>query len=144
MSLEINDVDDLQKLLKKLDLKVQNLDELKSLLVAVQTPKNPEQARLETIKNIGVTVPCTAVGVAFGASFFLFFFGAWGGTVGLVVGLAAIWGAVALVSIPAVLGAMILLRSRPAPPAVSSPPATAPSLGAGERPSEFVIAGKEL
>ncbi|HZT79306.1 MAG TPA: hypothetical protein VFA26_03740, partial [Gemmataceae bacterium] len=132
MSLEINDIGELEKLLRKLDLKVQNLDELKSLLATVQKPEDPEQARLETIKHIGVTVPCTAAGVAGGVSFFLVFFGAAAGTIAVAGGLAAIWGAVALVSIPAVIGAMILLRSRPAASAAAAPAPAPPFV---ERPS---------
>jgi hypothetical protein len=143
MSLEINDVGELEKLLRKLDLKVHDLDELKSLLATLQRPKDPDQVRLETIRHIGVTVPCTAAGVAMGATFTLLFFGGILDPSAIVGGLGAIWGSVAVMSVPAVLAAMWLLRVPPAPS--SGGPATPPNTSrrVAEDLSEFVIARKE-
>jgi hypothetical protein len=142
MSLEINDVNELQKLLAALDLKVQSLEELKGLLAVVQGATDPETARLKTIRQIGYQVPGIMAAAAGIVSFFLILFSSAGNSApspALLIGcLTAIWGAVALVSVPAVLSSMILLaRLKITPPAPSS------GLGAAQRFSESFTVRKE-
>src|SRR5262245_35724179 len=140
MSFEINDVGELEKLLKKLDLKVQSLDELKSLLATVQRPKDHESARLDTIKQIGVTVPCTAAGVAGAVSFFLILFGAGMlGFVGIVASLGAIWTAVAIISVAAIVASALLLRRQRSVPGDLAPAST-PLPHLDDKLSEFITA----
>jgi hypothetical protein len=149
MGLEINDVNDLQKLLASVNLKVQSIEELKGLLAVVQGPTDPETARLKTIKQIGYHVPAIMAAAAGCVSFFLCIFSAVPtgglGPVALLGGLGVMWGAVALVSVPAVLSAMILLARLKIEPAAprDRPPAAASGLGVEQRLSEFITARKD-
>jgi hypothetical protein len=141
MGLEINDINDLQKLLKRIDLKVQSIEELKALLAVVQQPRDPVTAQVETIKKIGHEVP-TAVACTGGVvSFLLVFFGSGFGPVAMVGALAIIWGAVALICVPAILSSMILLGRLQATPAArrDSPPVT----DMEKRLSEYITVRKE-
>jgi hypothetical protein len=110
MSMMIESMEDLLVLLKKMDMKVTNVDELQRLLATINANYNPDAARQKIGKLIGTTVPGYMAGAAVAASLF---------TAGTSVGaLALIWGAVALVSTAAVISAAIITsigRSRTLP-----------------------------
>lgn len=119
MSVMIESMDELLVLLKKTNLKVASVDELRQLLASINATYNPEAARQKTGKLIGVTVPSVMAGSAAFVSFFLAGSGMTPYTVG---GLALVWGAVALVSTAAVIAGALLTgvrrgRSLPEPAA---------------------------
>jgi hypothetical protein len=109
MSVMIESTEELLTLLKKMDLKVTSVDELRQLLATINANYNPDAARQKTGKLIGTAVPgAMAVAAAF-ASFMLL---AGPGSVNAIGGLAVIWGAVALVSTAAVIASAILTGAR--------------------------------
>jgi|GEM_PF-3640488 hypothetical protein len=105
MSVMIESTDELLTLLKKLDLKVTSVDELRQLLATINANYNPDVARQKTGRLIGVTVPGYMAAAAFGGTFFA------AGTGG-IGSLALIWGAAALVSTAAVISAAIMTSVR--------------------------------
>lgn len=104
MSVIIENTDELLTLLKKMDLKVTSVDELRQLLATINANYNPDEARQKTGKLIGTTVPGYMAGAAAFATFF--------SAASNVGGLALIWGAVALVSTAAVISAAIMTSVR--------------------------------
>jgi hypothetical protein len=109
MSVVIDNTEDLLALLKKLNLKIANVEELRSLLVTINANYNPEAARLKLAKLIGVGVPCTACGIAGVVSFFLIP-ASNSGQIGSHVAaiMAVLWGVTALVSVSALLVSFIM------------------------------------
>jgi hypothetical protein len=110
MSVMIESPEELLTVLKKLNLKVTSVDELRQLLATINAHYNPEAARQKTGKLVGVAVPsgiATAAGIT---SFFLV--GAGQSSNATVGGLALIWGACALVSTAAVLASAIMTGFR--------------------------------
>lgn len=111
MSLSIESTDELLDVLKKLNLKVANVDELRQLLATINANYNAEAARQKTAKLVGVTVPGGMATAAAIASFFLL--GGPGPTTSATVGgLALVWGACALVSVAAVLASALMTSAR--------------------------------
>jgi hypothetical protein len=106
MSMMIESTEELLVLLKKMDLKVHSVDELRQLLATINANYNPEAARQKTGKLIGITVPGYMAGSAAFASFIL------GSTAMTIGGLAVVWGAVAVVSTAAVISAAIMTSIR--------------------------------
>lgn len=104
MSVMIESTDELLVLLKKMDLKVTSVDELRQLLATINANYDPEAARQKTGKLIGTAVPGYMAGAAAFTSILV-------GGAG-VGGLALIWGAVALVSTAAVISAAIMTSVR--------------------------------
>jgi hypothetical protein len=111
MSLLIDSTDDLLTVIKKLNLKVASVDELRQLLVTINANYNPEAARQKTGKLIGVSVP-TCMAIAAGVtSFFLLAPGQ--EITPFHVGIfALVWGACALVSAAAVIASAIMSSIR--------------------------------
>ncbi len=116
MSMIIENTEELLELLKKMNLTVSSVDELRQLLTMINANYNPDAARQKTGKLIGVAVPGIMAGAAAFASFFLLGAGASHSTIDLtpyaIGGLAVIWGAVALVSIPAVIAGAVMTSVR--------------------------------
>jgi hypothetical protein len=113
MSLMIDDPDDLLRLLRKLNLKVSSVDELRQLLASINAHYNPEATRQKTGKLIGTAVPGSMAAAAAGASFFLLVLGSGSSNPVLTIsGLALIWGACAIVSVAAVIAGSILTGVR--------------------------------
>jgi hypothetical protein len=116
MSVMIESTDELLTVLKKMDLKVKSVDELHQLLTSINASYNPDAARQKTGKLIGVAVPGIMAGAAAFATFCLLGAGSTHPTVDLtpftVGGLGVIWGAVALVSIPAVIAGAVMTSIR--------------------------------
>src|SRR5579875_1972553 len=108
MNVMIESPDDLLTLLKKMDLKVTSIDELRQLLATINAHYNPDIARQKTGRLIGTTVPGYMAAAAAFATFCT-------ASIGGVGSLALIWGAVALVSTAAVISAAIMtgIRRRP-------------------------------
>jgi hypothetical protein len=126
MSVVIDNTDDLLELLKKLNLKIESVDELRHLLTVVNTAYNPEAARARIAKLVGLVVPIVLGGIAGFVSMILIsevralgphYVGA----------LSLVWGVCGLVSLAALLFSFILLARRGAPrvPA-DNPPAGRP------------------
>jgi hypothetical protein len=116
MSVMIESTDELLALLKKMDLKVTSVDELRHLLATVNANYNPEAARQKTGKLIGATVPGIMAGAAAFVSFVLLITNETTHSIPHDVGgLAVIWGAVALVSTASVLAAAIMSNVRRGP-----------------------------
>jgi hypothetical protein len=111
MSLLIENTDELLTVVKKLNLKVASVDELRHLLAEINANYNPEAARQKTGKLIGVTVPSALAAAAAGTSFFVVATGN-GMTPYHVAALALIWGACAFVSFGAVLASAIMTSTR--------------------------------
>ncbi|HTU20058.1 MAG TPA: hypothetical protein VMG10_18480 [Gemmataceae bacterium] len=116
MSILIDNTDELLTVLKKLNIKVASVDELRQLLATINASYNPEAARQKTGKLIGVTVPSSMATAAGVTSFFLLEMGqgmmGQGMTSYHVGGLALIWGATALVSTAAVIASAIMTSLR--------------------------------
>jgi hypothetical protein len=111
MSLIIDNTDDLLTVIKKLNLKVASVDELRQLLATINANYNPEAARQRTGKLIGVAVPSSMATAAGVTSFFLL--GTGHEMTPFHVGaLALIWSACALVSTAAVLASAITTSIR--------------------------------
>ena len=126
MSVLIENTDELLALLKKMDLKVHSIEELRHLLASINANYNADAARQKTGKLIGVAVPGIMAGAAAFATFFLF--GAAAGNTRLeltsytVGGLGVIWGAVAFVSTPAVIAGAIMSSLRRGRATTDNPP----------------------
>jgi hypothetical protein len=123
MSVQIDSPDELQKLLKKCNLRVGSIEELKDLLASINASYNPDAARVKAALAMSVAVPCTALGVAGMVSFLVS-----GMTEGLhrggpypMIALAVMWGCAALVSILALVMGMVSLRARRGGPATGAP-----------------------
>jgi hypothetical protein len=112
MSLLIENTEELLTVVKKLNLKVASVDELRHLLAEINANYNPEAARQKTGKLIGVTVPSALATAAAVTSFFLLGTGHGGVTPYHVGALALIWGACALVSGAAVIACAIMTSIR--------------------------------
>lgn len=124
MSLLIENTEELLTVVKKLNLKVASVDELRHLLAEINANYNPEAARLKTGKLIGVAVPSAMASAAGVTSLFLVMEAHGGGITPYHVGaLALIWGACAVVSTAAVIASAILSGGRRsgafAPPSAS-------------------------
>jgi hypothetical protein len=105
MSVMIESTEELLALLKKMDLKVHSVDELRQLLASINASYNPEAARQKTGRQIGTVVPGVMAGAAAFASFMLLGAGLGSFTIG---GLAVIWGPVAIVSTAAVISGAVM------------------------------------
>ena len=111
MSVVIDNTEDLMALLKKLDLKVSSVDELRQLLATINANYNPDAARARTGKLVGISVPCVMAGVAGLVSFCI----AAAGhdlTPYHVAALASMWGVCGLVSVAALILGFILAGGR--------------------------------
>jgi hypothetical protein len=119
VSLHIESLDELRELLKKLNLKVSSVHELRALLLTVNATYNPVAARTRAARLIGVVTPCIALGVG-GLVSLLMVTGALkpsGGEVPermslVVIGVAVVLGIAALVSTVAVVGSLLFLYRR--------------------------------
>jgi hypothetical protein len=111
MSVLIDNTEDLLTLVKKLDLKVNSVEELEYLLTMINSGYDPETARQKTARLVGVAVPCSMAGAAALTSFFLLMPGQAVNANGVAV-LAVAWGACALVSVAAVITSAIMLGRR--------------------------------
>ena len=109
MSVMIESTEELLALLKKVDLKVKSVDELRELLATINASYDAEAARQKTGKLIGTAVPGAMAGAAAFASFMLL-----GGPSSMYTtgSLAVIWGSVALVCTAAVISAAIMTSVR--------------------------------
>jgi hypothetical protein len=148
MSVQIDNVEQLQLLLRTCNLSVKSVEELKDLLATVNANYNPDAARVRVARLTGVAVPCTALGVAGGVSVFI------AGIAGFsqaapyaLAALAIMWGGAALTSVVAVVMALVFLWGQRGAPAPGAPAAKARG-GAGvpafgER-SANVIAADQL
>ncbi len=124
MSLMIDSTEELLALLKKMDLKVTNVDELRQLLATINANYNADAARQKTGKLISTTVPGFMAGAAAFASFMLLGGGVGSSTVGA---LAVIWGPAALASTAAVIAGAVLAgvrRGHPMPDPMFDRPAS--------------------
>ena len=111
MSVMIESTDELLTLLKKTDLKVKSVDELRQLLASINASYDPDAARQKTGKLIAVAVPGFLAGAAAFASFMLF--GSPSSSSAHATGsLAVIWGPVALASTAAVIAGAVLAGGR--------------------------------
>lgn len=122
MSVMIESTEELLALMKKMNLKVSSVDELRQLLATVNANYNPDAARQKTGKQISTVVPGIMAGAAAVASFFLL--GAEATTPSVrhtVAGLAVIWGSVALVNTAAVIAGAILSGVRRGQPIPNTP-----------------------
>ena len=111
MSVSIDTPEELLAMLKKLNLQVANVDELRQLLATINANYNPEAARQKTGRSIGVAVPCIMAGAAACASVSLVRLEE-GLTPAYVAVLALVWGACTLVSGTAILASSIMTRVR--------------------------------
>lgn len=112
MSLLIDSTEDLLAIVKKLNLKVSSVDEMRQLLATINANYNPEAARQKTGKLIGVTVPGYMAIAAAVTSAFLLGSGKEEITRFHVGILAMVWSACALVSTTAVLASAIMTSIR--------------------------------
>jgi hypothetical protein len=121
MSVAIETTEELQTLLKKLGVKITNVNELRDLLASINANYDPQAARTRTAKLVGISVPCTLGGIAGLVSVVL---AGPGQRTAAVVGsnivgsLAVVWGACALISVTALIFSFSLLvgrRERSAP-----------------------------
>ncbi len=108
MSVMIESTDELLTLLKKMNLKVASVDELRQLLASINASYNPDAARQKTGRMIGTIVPGVLAGAAAFASFMLL----GGPATHSTGGLAVIWGPVALASTAAVIAGAVLSGGR--------------------------------
>jgi hypothetical protein len=126
MSVMIDDTEELLTVLKKLDVKVNSVDELHHLLTTINSSYDPEAARQKTARQIGVAVPCAAAGAAALASFILLA-QAQGLSAASVAIMAVVWGAFALVSMAAVIASAIMLGRPRNPRNMDNPPSRSQS-----------------
>jgi hypothetical protein len=116
MSVMIESTEELLALLKKMDLKVHSVDELRQLLATINANYNPDAARQKTGKLLSLAVPSIMAGAAvIGSSFLLLGAGERPRleVTDLTVGcLAVIWGPAALVSTAAVIAGAIMSSIR--------------------------------
>ncbi len=126
MSMMIESTDELLTLLKKMDLKVHSVEELRHLLTSINASYNPDAARQKTGKLISTTVPGFMAGAAAFTSFMLLGSGVGSSTIG---GLAVIWGPVALVSTAAVIAGAVMASSRRGQTIPDNPPERPASRG---------------
>ncbi len=124
MSVMIESTDELLTVLKKLNLKVASMDELRHLLATINAHYNPETARQKTGRLVGVTVPCVMAGAAAVTSFSVL--GPQGGgnltSNSQVAALALAWGACALVSTAALLASFLMTSVRRGRTTADNPP----------------------
>ena len=120
MSVMIDNTEELLTVLKKLDVKINSVEELHHLLTTINASYDPETARQKTARQVGVAVPCSAAGAAALTSFFLVLQGTVT-TAGVAV-MAVAWGAFALVSVAAVIASAIMLGKSPSPRRMDNPP----------------------
>jgi hypothetical protein len=116
MSLHVESVEELQQLIKKLGIKVNSVDELRSLMATINACYDPDVARNRAARLVGIVVPCVALGVAGLVSIVL------AGTLGtprghapadatlLLVALGIVWGVAGLTSAVAAVGSLLFLR----------------------------------
>jgi len=111
MSVMIENTEELLALLKKMDLKVHSVDELRQLLATINANYDAEAARQKTGRQIGTIVPGAMAGTAAMVSYFLVI-GSGGLSPYSVGALALMWGSVAVVSTAAVISAAIMTSIR--------------------------------
>jgi hypothetical protein len=118
MSVLIETTEELLVVLKKLGIKVANVDELRGLLASINANYNPDAARTRTAKLVGISVPCTLAAVA-GLVSVVLTERANSGMLNpsLVGALAVVWSACALVSVTALIFSFVLLARRRSAPA---------------------------
>lgn len=129
MSVMIESTDELLTLLKKMDMKVSSVEELRQLLATINANYNADAARQKTGKLIGTAVPGFMAGAAAFTSFFLFGSQTTHTVDYAIGGLAVIWGPVALVSTAAVIAGAVLSGARRGRTMPDSPPDRPPLRG---------------
>lgn len=108
MSVLIESPEELLAVLKKLNVRIENVDELRHLLTTINASYNPEAMRQKLGRQLGLTVPSVMATAAGITSFFLL-----GGQIPHPIGgLALIWGACTLVSVAGILAGAILTNGR--------------------------------
>jgi hypothetical protein len=123
MSVMIETTEELLTLLKKLNVKVTNVEDLRHLLTTINSHYNPQAARMRTAKLVAISVPCSLGAIAGVTSMLLT-----GATHGTLIGpyfvgaLALIWGSCAIVSIMALIFSFSLFVGRQANAVVDQPP----------------------
>lgn len=127
MSVMIESMDELLTLLKKTNLKVESVEELRQLLASINANYNADAARQKTGRMIGTLVPGAMAGAAAFASYMLLGGGVTHSTVG---SLAVIWGPVALASTVAVIAGAVLTGVRRGSASPDAPPI--PSVARGQ------------
>jgi hypothetical protein len=105
----IETTDELLDLLKKLNLKVSSVAELRHLLTTINANYNPQAARLRTAKLVAIGVPCSLGGMATAFSLFLTMFLRPLSDDAFLGALALVWGCCALVSVTALIFSFALL-----------------------------------
>ena len=105
----IETTDELLDLLKKLNLKVSSVAELRHLLTTINANYNPQAARLRTAKLVAIGVPCSLGGMATAFSLFLTMFLRPLSDDALLGAFALVWGCCALVSVTALIFSFALL-----------------------------------
>jgi hypothetical protein len=128
MSLMIENVDDLRRLMKQLGVKVASAAELEQLLAGINASYNPDAARVRAVKLTCLTIPAVSFSVAgFVSLLLLTSTGNLGPFVDRhfwVAALAIVWGcASGATIISTILGFLTLLRRHPS---ARTPPAERP------------------
>ena len=71
MSVQIESIDELKALVKRLGIKVESVEQLRDLLTTVNSQYDPEAARIRALKLTGVITAAVGLGAAGMVSFFL-------------------------------------------------------------------------
>jgi hypothetical protein len=132
----IETTDELRDLLKKLNLKVSSVAELRHLLTTINANYNPQAARLRTAKLVAIGVPCGLGGMATAVSLFLMMVHRPLSDEAFLGALALVWGCCALVSVTALIFSFALLLGRKA-----RVPAEAPAFGKAATMDERLATG---
>lgn len=129
MSMMIDNTEDLLRVLKKLGIKVTNVEELKDLLASLNAHYNPDAARMRVARQIGVAVPVVALVAAAMISIFLAMPTATHrlSNHALVALFAVLWGVAGLVSLAGLGGALFFLGTRRSAVPSSDAPADLPT-----------------
>jgi hypothetical protein len=123
MSVMIETTEELLNLLKKLNVKVANVEDLRHLLTTINAHYNPQAARVRMAKLVAISVPCSLGAIAGFTSMLLT-----GATHDSLIGpyfvgaLALIWGSCALVSFMALIFGFSLLIGRQSNATIDQPP----------------------
>jgi hypothetical protein len=114
MSLNIDNLDDLRALIRKLDIKVKDVEELKGLLTTINAQYNPDAARAKVAKLMTVVTAAVSLGVAGMGTFITMAEVSKPGNGGIQPGhvaiLAIVWGVAALVTCCVSAMAWLMLR----------------------------------
>lgn len=129
MSVSIETTEELLALLKKLNVKVASVDELRNLLVTISANYNPQAARVRAAKLIALSVPCSLGVIAGIVSLCLLTTATQDSLIGssFVKAFAVLWGSCALVSVVALIFSFPLLLGRPTRVPLDTPSPGKPS-----------------